>query len=118
MERPPTASLPETQRDPAVPDAAACPCPAAPLRENQERLSELVNGFAQAFWEMDAHGQVVTDSPSWRAYTGQSRQELLGYGWVDAIHPEDRKRALAHLQEAVSARRAVIAEFRVRTASA
>jgi PAS domain-containing protein len=40
------------------------------LRESEERFRALVEPFAQAIWEADAHGLVVTDSPSWRACTG------------------------------------------------
>jgi PAS domain S-box-containing protein len=60
------------------------------LRESEERFRVLVEAAAQAVWETDASGVVVSDSPSWRAYTGQSIQEWMGYGWVDAIHPDDQ----------------------------
>jgi PAS domain-containing protein len=60
------------------------------LRESEARYRLLLGSLAQAMWETDADGVVVTDSPSWRAYTGQALHELLGYGWLDAIHPDDR----------------------------
>ena len=90
------------------------------LRESKQRLREaelrsrtLIEDIAQATWETNADGIVEVDSPSWRAYTGQSLNEWLGYGWLDAIHPEDRSLAEAQWREAVSANRTVNAEFRL-----
>ncbi|MFL6673391.1 MAG: PAS domain S-box protein [Massilia sp.] len=86
------------------------------LRESEERFRALVEGFAQAVWELDASGRLVTDSPSWRAHTGQTFAQSMGCGWVDAIHPEDHAEALGGWQRALAERHAVNAEYRVRTA--
>jgi len=86
------------------------------LREIEERFRALIEGWAQAVWETDAEGVVVADSPSWRAYTGQTLEEWLGYGWVNAIHPDDRLYAKRQWREAVAARRQIDAEFRLRRA--
>src|SRR5690606_20596105 len=45
---------------------------------------------AEIVWSADADGGLL-DSPSWQEYTGQSREEQLGYGWLQAVHPEDRE---------------------------
>jgi len=84
------------------------------LRESEARHRLLTESWAQASWETDAAGVVVTDSPTWRAYTGQMLHEWLGYGWLDAIHPDDRAYAERQWREAVAARRVVDAEFRLR----
>jgi PAS domain S-box-containing protein len=86
------------------------------LAEGEARFRALVEGLAQAVWETDAEGVVVTDSPSWRAYTGQRLEEWLGYGWVNAIHPDDRAYAEAQWRDAVSRGATVNAEFRLRRA--
>lgn len=75
----------------------------------------LLKSFAQAVWETDAHGKVVGDSPSWRAYTGQTQAEWMGEGWVGAIHPDDQEHARRQWQEAVARRLPVNAEFRLRS---
>jgi len=62
----------------------------AELRRSEERLRKLVEASAAAVWTTDAHGQVVEDSPSWRAYTGQTLAEWLEDGWTAAVHPRDR----------------------------
>lgn len=85
------------------------------LRDSEARLSLLVGTWAQAVWETNAEGVVVADSPSWRAHTGQTVEEWLGYGWLDAIHPDDRAFAERQWREALGGRRLVDAELRLRT---
>ncbi|GAA3267424.1 hypothetical protein GCM10020258_37650 [Sphingomonas yabuuchiae] len=84
------------------------------LRESEARHRLLIGSWAQAVWETDPDGVVVTDSPSWRAYTGQTETEWLGYGWLDAIHPDDRAYAERQWREAMTIRGLVDAEFRLR----
>jgi PAS domain S-box-containing protein len=79
-------------------------------------LMPLLASFAQAIWETDARGQVVTDSPSWRAYTGQTLEQWRAEGWVGAIHPDDRDEARRLWQEAVRAQAPVDATFRLNSA--
>ncbi|CCH54557.1 PAS/PAC sensor hybrid histidine kinase [Fibrisoma limi BUZ 3] len=78
-------------------------------------LMTLTESFAQAVWETDANGIVRSDSPSWRAYTGQSLTDWLGEGWVQAVHPDDQAYALRQWQDAVVQRLPVNAEFRLRS---
>ena len=60
---------------------------------------------------------VVEDSPSWRAFTGQTYEQWKGSGWLDALHPDDRERVSELRQRAVAERTAVKTEYRVRHAS-
>ena len=85
----------------------------ATLRENEDRLRNLIGSLALALWEADANGMIVEDSPSWRAYTGQTREAWLGEGWLDAVHPEDREQAGRQWREAVARRGVVDAVFRL-----
>lgn len=85
----------------------------ATLRENEDRLRSLIGSLALALWEADADGMVVEDSPSWRAYTGQTPEAWLGEGWLDAVHPEDRERAGRQWRDAVARRGVVDAVFRL-----
>ena len=85
------------------------------LRESEERLRATVETASQAIWETNAEGEVVSDSPSWRAYTGQTMEECLGHGWMNAVHPEDRKLAERQWRDAVAAGQKVNIEFRLRS---
>ena len=84
------------------------------LTESETRHRLLIESWAQAEWETDHDGVVVVDSPSWRAYTGQTLDEWLGHGWLNAIHTDDRAFAERQWEEAIAARGLVNAEFRLR----
>ncbi|WP_290648189.1 HWE histidine kinase domain-containing protein [Aquisalimonas sp.] len=87
------------------------------LYESEERFRVLVEAMAQAVWEADAAGEAIEDSGTWRAFTGQTAAELLGLGWVNAVHPEDRVEAKKNWQRAVREGRSLDTEFRLRSAS-
>ncbi len=105
-----TGAEPEREESHAIVQAEAA------LAASEERFQALVQGFAQAVWETDAQGAVHADSPSWRRLTGQSVNEWLGFGWVAAVHPDDRHFLLRHWQEALAEGAPLNAEYRMRQA--
>jgi PAS domain S-box-containing protein len=62
------------------------------LRASEERFRSLVNATTSIVWSANDVGEFVTPQPSWTAYTGQSWEELRGFGWIQAVHPDDRER--------------------------
>lgn len=52
--------------------------------------------------------------PSWRAFTGQSVEQIQGWGWADALHPDDRQRTAAVWSQAVATRSLYTVEYRLR----
>jgi PAS domain S-box-containing protein len=87
------------------------------LRQTEERFRALVEASAQIVWTRTGDGTAVEDSPSWRVFTGQSYAEWKGFGWLDAIHPEDRPRIAALWHAAVAEQIAVETEYRLRHVS-
>ena len=66
---------------PELPPSPLPPASTDPHAE-LEALRALVSTFASATWETGTDGIVVIDSPSWRAYTGQTYDEWIGYGRI------------------------------------
>jgi PAS domain S-box-containing protein len=65
-------------------------------------------------WTADASGTANADSPSWRAFTGQSEAEWRGpRGW-EPVHPDDRAITAEKWAAAKAAQRIFEAEFRLR----
>ncbi|MBV9388864.1 MAG: PAS domain S-box protein [Chroococcidiopsidaceae cyanobacterium CP_BM_ER_R8_30] len=83
------------------------------LRESEERYRSLVIATSQIVWTTDAEGK-VEDIPGWRAFTGQSQSEVRGWGWIDALHPEDRDHTAQIWRQAVQTKSPYTAEYRVR----
>ncbi|MBB5606796.1 MULTISPECIES: PAS domain S-box protein [unclassified Janthinobacterium] len=60
------------------------------LAESEQRARLLLGAHCDIVWSTRSFGQFDADQPSWRAYTGQSEAELMGRGWLNALHPDDR----------------------------
>lgn len=100
----------------AISDIDALKRGADALRESRARAQLLIDGIAQATWEAAPDGTVAVDSPSWRAFTGQSYEQWRGMGWADAIHPDDRDATVAKWRDTVACKQRVDAEYRLRAA--
>ncbi len=86
----------------------------AELRDNEARYRSLVTASAQIIWTTNAQGEVLEDIPFWRAFTGQSYDEIKGWGWASALHPDDLERTKAVWQHSVAMRTLYETEYRVR----
>jgi PAS domain S-box-containing protein len=60
------------------------------LRASEERNRSLVSIIADVPWTADAQGSFVARQPAWEKYTGQSEEEYHGFGWMNAVHPQDQ----------------------------
>lgn len=86
-------------------------------RGGEARFRALVEATSQIVWTTNANGEVQEDSPTWRAFTGQSFDQMRGLGGFDAIHPDDRPGVLDRWRQAVAKREPMAIEFRLRHAS-
>ena len=88
-------------------------------RQSRKRLAcleALGRATGQTLWTMPASG-AESDRPFWYEFTGQSGDQSREWGWLDAVHPDDRSRAEAAWRQAIAARTTYDLEFRVRRAS-
>jgi len=85
----------------------------AALHDQEERYRALVEASGRIVWITDAEGRVVDDSPSWREFTGQSLQQWLGRGWLEAVHPDDREQVGRQWREAVTQGHQIETRFRL-----
>ena len=84
----------------------------ADRRRTEERYRALVEASTVLVWNADPTG-VVSEMPVWRELTGRSATELHGAGWLDAIHPDDRKQVASQWSDAVKEERPYTAEYRI-----
>ncbi|HEY5989765.1 MAG TPA: PAS domain-containing protein, partial [Streptosporangiaceae bacterium] len=85
------------------------------VRRSEERYRSLVQAGAQVVWVTTPTGEIAEDSPEWRWITGQSLDEYVGNGWLDAVHSEDRERVERDWRECVEAGKVFDSRYRVRT---
>ena len=67
-----------------------------------------------AVWSTPASGEFEFEQPEWSAFTGQTWDELKGWGWLDAIHPDDRPETARVWTAALANRDQYIVEHHVR----
>ena len=84
------------------------------LRKSEERYRSLVEATAQIIWDTNAEGELVTEQPGWSAFTGQTYEDYRGWGWLQAIHPDDQSLTAAAWREALANRNLYAVEHRVR----
>jgi len=83
-------------------------------RDKAAHAKLLIDQLATILWESAPDGIVETDSPTWRAFTGQSYDDWKAYGWLTAIHPDDRLVTMEKWRNSVQSERGVEAEYRLR----
>ncbi|WP_159696370.1 ATP-binding protein [Massilia sp. 9I] len=86
------------------------------LREREERFRTLAMASSQIVWTNTSDGRVAEDSPSWRAFTGQTYEEWKEFGWLDAVHPDDREPTRLVWLQCVADRSVFETEYRLRRA--
>ncbi|MDQ4043874.1 MAG: PAS domain S-box protein, partial [Chloroflexota bacterium] len=84
------------------------------LRESEERFRAVADLVPDLLWSNDATGHTDWFNQRWIEYTGQTLEETSGYGWLDAIHPDDGAASMASFQAAIAQGHPLHHEHRIR----
>jgi PAS domain S-box-containing protein len=83
-------------------------------REIEEHFRYLADTVPVMIWTSDVDGRFSYNNKRWLEFTGRSREETTGGGWVEAIHPDDRQRAMETYERAFDRREPFQTEYRLR----
>ena len=86
----------------------------AAQKKTELRLRAQVAAADVVTWSCPPSGLHVELQSDWMAFTGMSAEETRGYGWTNAVHPEDFAGWVSVWQEAVRRGEPFVSEFRVR----
>jgi PAS domain S-box-containing protein len=86
------------------------------LLVSEARYRTLVEATAAIVWDCPASGQFDIVQPSWTGFTGQTVEQHKGWGWLNAIHPDDQEKSARAWAAAVQDRGTYRLEQRVRRA--
>ena len=70
-----------------------------------------------AIYQSDAQGRCVYVNSALCELFEMSEREVLGLGWLDRVHPDDRERVAAARRHAVSAIPVFYLQYRIRLAA-
>ncbi|MGN6185526.1 MAG: ATP-binding protein, partial [Thermoanaerobaculia bacterium] len=63
------------------------------LRASELRFREFADTAPAMLWITEPDGTCSFLSRGWYDFTGQTEEEALGFGWTNAVHPDDREAA-------------------------
>jgi PAS domain S-box-containing protein len=84
------------------------------LRESEQRWRSLTEALPQLVWGAGRDGGCDYFSTQWTNYTGVAESDLLGWRWMDALHPDDREATRQFWMESVAGRQVYDVEYRIR----
>ncbi len=96
--------------------AAVAAASDAALRTNETRYRSLVVASSTIVWHVPPSGEFETEQPGWNAYTGQSPEQAHGWGWLQAVHPDDQDRVAGLWRRALAENAMFLADMRLRRA--
>jgi two-component system sensor histidine kinase/response regulator len=84
------------------------------LRESERRWRSLAEALPQLVWTATPDGSCDYFSTQWTQYTGVPASQLLGWRWLEVLHPDDREATRLSWSESVAGRGAYDVEYRIR----
>ena len=84
------------------------------LRASEQNLTQIINTIPTLAWSTLPDGYTDFLHHRWLEYAGLTESHAYGWGWIDAIHPDDRPRLVANWQACLETGIPSDAEARVR----
>jgi PAS domain S-box-containing protein len=84
------------------------------LRESEQRFRHMADHAPVMIWVTEADGRCTFLGKTWYEFTGRTPETSLGFGWIDAMHPNDREAARKSFLAANEAHTAYSLEYRLR----
>jgi PAS domain S-box-containing protein len=84
------------------------------LGRTEQRYRSLVEATSEIVFDTDPAGGFHRPQPGWATFTGQREEDYRGWGWLSAVHPEDRSTTTRTWQEALGRGSSYQAHMRVR----
>ena len=86
----------------------------AALRRSERRFRSLTEASAAIVWHTPASGEMQAGQAAWAGFTGQDASQYGGWGWLEAVHPEDRTATVQVRADAMRDTAPYVVEHRVR----
>ena len=87
------------------------------LRKSEKHWRSLTEALPQFVWTANADGTADYFSTQMTEYTGRPESDLLAWGWMDLLHPDDRERTRNSWLEAIAKEHNHEVEHRIRSSN-
>ncbi|HXY53011.1 MAG TPA: PAS domain-containing protein [Terriglobales bacterium] len=84
------------------------------LQSSERNLAGIINTIPTAAWTTRPDGYCDFLNQVWLDYAGMTAAQAQGWGWSEAIHPDDRKKLVEEWQSSLVAGTPVDTEARIR----
>lgn len=84
------------------------------LRTSEARFRTAVGAVSSLIWTNSPDGLMSGEQPGWADFTGQTYDEYQGYGWSQAVHPDDAQETIVAWKHAVAKKTSFVFQHRVR----
>lgn len=84
------------------------------VQQSEQRFQAAVKAVEGIVWTNNAQGEMTGEQPGWAALTGQRREAYQGYGWTNALHPDDVEKSVTAWKLAVANRSPYVSEHRLK----
>jgi PAS domain S-box-containing protein len=82
--------------------------------ESEEHFRYMMELMPQIPWIIDDEGRALDVSQRWLEITGMTEDQWRGFGWLDALHPDDRQPTRDAMQKSFETGRPIDVEYRLR----
>jgi PAS domain S-box-containing protein len=86
----------------------------AAVRESEARFRHMADAAPVMLWVTEADGRCTFLNRAWLEFTGQTLEQGLGLGWLDAVHPDDAADAERAFLDATARAGPFHVEYRLR----
>jgi len=84
------------------------------IEKSKEQFREVADSAPVMIWMTDENKQCNFVNKGWLNFTGRKKEQELGYGWIEGMHPDDYTRCSEVFEEAFMQRREYSLEYRFR----
>ncbi|MBD3884697.1 PAS domain S-box protein [Phormidium tenue FACHB-886] len=88
----------------------------AALRESEERFRTMANSAPVLMWVNGSDQQSMFHNQTWLRFTGRSREQEIGEGWKQGLHPDDQQYWSKTFAAALDTQSSYTIEYRLRRA--
>jgi len=82
------------------------------LKASEQRFIKIAHATPVGIFQLNSQGKCIFVNNSYEEISGHPEGKLIGGGWIDCIHPDDRERAFSEWEKSMKENRLLSLEYR------